>query len=177
MQLYRWPTSPYVRKVKVLLLKAGIHDRIDKIFISPFESENTPYDRNLLSETPALVLDAGAVLFDFSMICEYADRTHDGLHLFPKGNAVQWQALCPQADADGVLDALLLRRCEGHLSKTWVVHQMSAVHPALASFEARVDELRDRITIGHINIAVALSYMDFPFSAKDWRHLTPVLPT
>ena len=50
MQLYRWPISPYVRKVEVLLLKAGIHDRIDKIFISPFESENTPHDQNLFSK-------------------------------------------------------------------------------------------------------------------------------
>ena len=177
MQLYRWPMSPYVRKVEVLLLKAGIHDRIDKIFISPFESENTPHDQNLPSKTPAPVLGAGAVLFDFSMICEYADRMHDGLHLFPKGNAAQSQALCSLADADGILDALLLRRHEGHLSKIWIIYQMSAVHQALAIFEARVDELRDRITIGHIIIAVALSYMDFPFSAKDWRHLTPVLPT
>ena len=118
MQLYLWPTSPYVRKVEVLLLKAGLHDRIDKIFISPFESKNTPHDQNLLSKTPALVLDAGAVLLDFSIICEYADRTHDGLHLFPKGNAAQWQALCSLADADGILDALLLRWHEGYLSKT-----------------------------------------------------------
>ena len=80
MLLYRWPTSPYVRKVKVLLLKAGIHGRINKILISPSESENTPHDRNLLTKTPALLLDAGAVLLGLSMICEYADRTHDGLH-------------------------------------------------------------------------------------------------
>ena len=73
------------------------------------------------------------------MICEYADRSHDGPHLFPKGNAVHWQAL--------------------------------------AGFEARVNGLRDSITIGQINISAALSYMGFPFSAKDWRHLTPVLPT
>ena len=138
MQLYRWPTSPYVRKVTVLLLKAGIHDQIDKIFISPFENVNTPHDRNLFSKTRSLVVDAGAVLFVFSMICEYAERTHDELHL----------------------------------SKTWVAHQMFAVHRALASFEAR-----DKITIGHISIAETLSNMDRPFSAKDRRHLTPVLPT
>jgi len=65
MQLYRWPTSPYVRKVKVLLLKAGILGRINKILISPSESENTPHDRNLPSKTRVLALDARAVLFAF----------------------------------------------------------------------------------------------------------------
>jgi len=101
---------------------------------------------------------------------------HDKRHLFPKGNAAQWQALWPQADTDGVLDALLFLWREGHLVKTWAVYQMSAVHQALASFESRVDKLRDRMTIGHINIAVALSYMDFLFPAKNWRHLMPALP-
>ena len=94
-----------------------------------------------------------------------------------KGNAAQWQALFSQADADGILDALLLRRYDGHPSKTWIELQMPAVHQELASFEARADALWDRITIGQTNISAALSYMGFLFSAKDWRHLTPVLPT
>ena len=180
MQLYYWPTSPYVRKVMVLAMETGLDDKLELKHVAPLESGHDLEDFNPLKKIPALVLGDGAVLFDSPVICEYLDTLHDRKPLFPAEGAPRWQALRQQATADGILDAALLRRAEEgrreeRRSKGWIAHQTSAIHRALTHLEERVDELQDDLTIGHITIACALGYLDFRLPTEDWRHYAPDL--
>lgn len=180
MQLYFWPTSPYVRKVLVLARETGLDDRIEILATSPFETGHDLFERNPLGKIPALVTDDGKVLYDSPVICEYLDRLHGGRAMVPADGEARWRALTQQATADGILDAALLRRAEEgrreeRRSKGWIAHQNSAIHRALAHLEARVEEMRDPLTIGHITIGCALGYLDFRLPGEDWRHIAPDL--
>ena len=106
-------TSPYVRKVMVLALEAGLGDRIEKVPTSPQADEDSLIEHNPLSKVPTLVCDDGTVLYDSPVVCEYLDTLHDGPRFFPEGGKARWTALRRQALADGILDALVLRRYEG----------------------------------------------------------------
>ena len=180
MQLYYWPTSPYVRKVMVLALEAGVDSRFEVLHTSPRKSGHDLQDRNPLGKIPALRLDDGTVLFDSPVICEYLDSLHDGHKLFPDVGPARWLALRQQAQADGILDAVVARRVEesrteDRRSKSWISHQVAAIHRALSDLETRIDELSGDITIGHITVGCALGYMDLRLSDDDWRHLAPDL--
>ncbi|MBT6096100.1 MAG: glutathione S-transferase [Rhodospirillaceae bacterium] len=180
MQLYFWPTSPYVRKVMLVALETGIDEQMELLHASPSSSGHDLQDRNPLGKIPALITEDGMALFDSPVICEYLDGLHGGDKMFPESGSARWTALRQQAQADGILDAALLRRGEEARrddlrSKGWIAHQTAAIHRGLADLETRVDELQEPITIGHITIACALGYLDFRFPSEDWRHIAPNL--
>ncbi len=179
------PTSPYVRKVMVTALEAGLGERLDKVPTSPQADEDSLIEHNPLSKVPTLVLDDGAVLYDSPVICEYLDSLHDGPRMFPTGGTERWTALRNQALADGITDALMLRRYEGMRpeelrSADWVARQERKVVRGLDALEteAEAGNLADPagpLTIGEIAIACALGYMDLRFADDDWRHNRPAL--
>lgn len=180
MQLYYWPTSPYVRKVMIVAMETGQAGDFDIVNASPRETGHDLEDRNPLAKIPALALDDGTALFDSPVICEFLDDRHGGPKLFPQPGPARWRALRQQAEADGILDASLLRRAEQarreeKQSKGWIAHQSAAVHRALAHLDAEVEALAGALTIGQISIACALGYLDFRFPDEDWRALAPDL--
>jgi len=180
MQLYFVPTSPYARKVKVLILETGLEGRIEYVFARPSDTDHDLKARNPLGKIPALIADDGMVIYDSPVICEYLDDQHDGAKLFPPSGPARWLALRQQATADGILDAALLRRSEElrreeRQSKGWIAHQAAAMHRALQALNTEVDSLGAVLTIGQISIGCALGYLDFRFPDDDWRHLAPDL--
>ena len=134
---------------------------------------------------PTLILDDGTVLYDSPVICEYLDSLHDGPRIFPTEGAERWTTLRRQALADGILDALVLRRYEGMRpeelrSADWVARQERKVVRGLDALEAEAEagNLADPagpLTIGEIAITCALGYMDLRFADDDWRHNRPAL--
>jgi glutathione S-transferase len=180
MQLYNVPTSPYGRKVMVAAHETGTLAQLDIRRTRPSETDHDLRERNPLGKIPTLITDDGMVLFDSPVICEYLDSLHDGHKLFPAAGPARWQALRQQAEADGVLDAAILRRTESNRreelrSKAWIGHQTAAMHRALAHLEAYVDTLTGAPTIGHVTIGCMLGYLDFRFPEEDWRGLAPNL--
>ncbi|MFZ1340657.1 MAG: glutathione S-transferase N-terminal domain-containing protein, partial [Paracoccaceae bacterium] len=65
MRLYSSATSPFVRKVLVLIREAGISG-VDLVPAAgtPVAPGTMPVDHNPLGKIPALVLDDGRTLFD-----------------------------------------------------------------------------------------------------------------
>ena len=178
-------TSPYVRKVMVLALEAGLSDRIEKVPTSPQADEDSLIEHNPLSKVPTLVCDDGTVIYDSPVVCEYLDSLHDGPRFFPGEGKARWEVLRRQALADGILDALVLRRYEGMRpaelrSASWVASQTRKVERGLDALEKEAEAkiLADPsgpLTIGEIAVACALGYMDFRFPDDDWRHNRPAL--
>src|SRR3546814_19295623 len=80
MKLYYSPSSPYVRKVSIVALETGLDGRIERIpaATTPVAPNEAVATANPLAKVPTLVTDAGEMLFDSRVICEYLDSLHPG---------------------------------------------------------------------------------------------------
>jgi glutathione S-transferase len=103
MILFHSLTSPYARKVRVLLAEKRL--TFDGVNVA--ESTRSVAEHNPLGKVPTLVLDDGTVLFDSRVICEALDALYPEPRLIPsppRERAVvrHWEAL-----ADGICDVLI----------------------------------------------------------------------
>lgn len=179
MKLYFSPTSPYVRKVMVCAHELGLADKIEKLSCaaSPINRDKNIIAQNPLGQVPTLIADDGQMLADSRVICEYLDHV-GGNKLFPR-NSARWQAIVDQAMADGILGAALLARYETALRpgdklwSDWLNGQMDKIKTTLTALEAAVPKFGDRVDIGTISYACALSYLDLRFPTFDWRGANP----
>ena len=110
MKLYFSGTSPFVRKITVLALEAGIDGKIQRSPASVLGPGSEIAKDNPLGKMPGLIVKDGQVLFDSPVICEYLDSLHRRPKLIPARGKARWTALRRHALADGILDASLLRR-------------------------------------------------------------------
>ncbi|UKJ74613.1 glutathione S-transferase N-terminal domain-containing protein [Azospirillum brasilense] len=177
----RWsPTSPYVRKVAMVLIECGLDSAVEKQVTNAWAPDTDLPADNPLGKVPALILDDGSALYDSPVIAEYLDTLHDGPRLFPASGPARWTALRQQALADGICDAAILRRLElqrpdGERSESWADRQRRAVARALDVLEAEAPALDGTLTIGTLSILVALGYLDFRFGHEHWRVGRPEL--
>ncbi|MFT5000976.1 MAG: glutathione S-transferase, partial [Planctomycetota bacterium] len=84
MKLYQSATSPFARKVIVLLKETGQMGDVELIGSggSPLNSDNMPTAQNPLGKIPALERDTGPALFDSRVICQFFDNRAGG-KLYP----------------------------------------------------------------------------------------------
>ncbi|WP_391349174.1 glutathione S-transferase N-terminal domain-containing protein [Azospirillum sp. A23] len=176
----RWsPTSPYVRKVMMVLIERGLEDRVERVTTDPWSADTDLPTDNPLGKVPALTLEDGITLFDSPVIVEYLNSLGghslgDRAPLFPPAGPARWTALRQQAIADGICDAAILRRLEsmrpdGEKSANWMERQRKAVTRSLDLLEAEAASLEGEATIGSLSVLVALGYLDFRFGHEDWR--------
>ncbi len=173
-------TSPFVRKVSITIIESGLSDQVENIATNPWAPDTDLPDNNPLGKVPALVLENGEVLFDSPVICEYLDSHCGSGSLFPSNSDARWLALRQQALGDGIMEAAVGRILESRRpaelqSAAVATRHQFAVQRTLDSLEATVDDLGAEFTIGHITIVSALQYLDFRFSAEDWREGRPNL--
>ncbi|MCG8510969.1 MAG: glutathione S-transferase N-terminal domain-containing protein [Rhodospirillales bacterium] len=178
-------TSPYVRKVMVCAMEAGLESRIEKVPTSPQSDEQSLAEQNPLSKVPTLMLDDGTALYDSTLICEYLDSLHDGPKLFPETGPARWSARLRHSLGHGIIDASVQCRYEGMRPEDlqwdeWAAKQKRKIARALdvIEHEAETDLLPAAdgdLTIGEIAIGCALGYLDLRFAADDWRHNRPAL--
>ena len=181
MKLYHSPTSPYVRKVVVLIAEAGIGGiEIVPASGTPVAPDGAVAARNPLGKIPALERLDGPTLYDSRVICQYLDA-QSGAGFYPPG-ARRWDTLTLEATADGILDAALLMVYEGRIRpeemryEPWVEGQWSKVDRALDALESRwISHLNGPLDMGQIALGCALGYIDFRHGARNWRDGRPDL--
>ncbi|WRH62924.1 MAG: glutathione S-transferase [Fuscovulum sp.] len=182
MHLYFSPTSPYVRKVMVLLHETGQIGEVELVMGSgnPVDPAGAPLDANPLGKVPALERPDGPALYDSRVICRYLDA-RAGAGLYPEG-ARLWDTLTVEATGDGILDAALLMVYEGRIRPEelrfapWVEGQWAKVDRALDALETRwIAHLEGPLDAGQIAVGCALGYLDFRHDARDWRNGRPRL--
>ena len=183
MELYTSPTTPFGRKVMVLIRESGLTDRVEEIAVagSPLDPGSLPLHQNPLGKIPALVpVGGGAAIYDSRVICRYLDDL-SGAGLYPKGDAL-WPVLTLEATADGILEAALLMVYENRLRPEdlryapWVEGQWQKIARALDAVETRWMAYLDApITMAQIALAVALGYLDFRHADRTWRDGRPQL--
>jgi glutathione S-transferase len=185
MRLYHSPTSPYVRKVMILIHEAGLLDRVELVRAAgtPLDPGTLPVDHNPLGKVPVLETADGAI-FDSRVICRYLDDLA-GTGAYPK-DADIWRTLTLEALADGILDAALLMVYETRLRPEklrfapWVEAQATKIIRVLDALEA--DWLGHLTTprkgcpdMGTIAVGAALGYVDFRLAHLEWRAGRPGL--
>ena len=185
MKLIGSTTSPYVRKVRVVM----VEKKLDFTFTTEdvWAAETTIAETNPLGKVPCLIMEGGEALFDSRVIVEYLDTLSPVGKLIPpvgreRAEVKTWEAL-----ADGVLDALILARLEAtwagrsdaQRSQAWIERQCGKVQ---ASLKAMSKGLGDKVfcvgihlSLADIAVGCALSYLDFRFAQIDWRSDYPNL--
>lgn len=182
MRLYHSPTTPFGRKVVVLLMETGQEADVEVVEVAgtPLAPGSLPLDRNPLGKIPALDRADGGALYDSRVICRYLDE-RAGTGLYPKGEAL-WPTLTLEATADGMMDAGVLMayemriRPEDKRFADWTEAQWGKIARALDHLEAnRLPQLAGPLDMGQIALACALGYLDFRHDARGWRNGRPGL--
>lgn len=167
-------TSPFVRKVRILAIEAGLEDEIELQPTNAWAADTDLPKDNPLSKVPSLVLDNGDTLYDSPVICEYLDSLHTGHKLFPEAGPDRWRQLKLQALADGITDAAVQIRIEGHMRPEdkrwpgWIERQTAAINRGLDEVEREVGHF-GVFLIGPIAVVSTLGYLDFRKPVADWR--------
>lgn len=183
MKLLGTNTSPYVRKVRLVLLEKNIPH--DYVVDPPREPGSLVARANPLGRIPALILDDESCVFDSPVICEYADGLNDQPILIPRNDALarmrvrRWEAL-----ADGIMDSAVAvrnenaRPAEKQESGNISLHN-NAVTRALVFASG---QLRNRewcegsaVTLGDLALVSALIYLDLRQPERNWRSAHPNL--
>jgi len=179
MKLLGSITSPYVRKVRVVMAEK----KLDFEFVTEdvWSEQTTIAESNPLGKVPCLIMEAGEALFDSRVIVEYLDTLSPVGKLIPalsreRAEVKTWEAL-----ADGVLDAAILARLEStwvgrtdeQRSQAWIVRQLGKVNAALKAMSLGLGEkpfcVGIYLSLADIAVGVTLSYLDFRFAEIDWR--------
>ena len=182
MRLSNSPTSPYVRKVKVLLSETGQPDDVELYAAagSPLDSSKMPTAQNPLGKIPALEIEGGQALFDSRVICRYLDdRANAGF--YPAAPRL-WECLTLEAMSDGMVDAAILMVYEKNLRPAeiqmegWLEGQWAKVTRALDALETGwIPYLSGPLCMGQIALGCALGYLDLRHAARNWRDGHPDL--
>ena len=185
MKLIGALTSPYVRKVRVVLDEK----KLDYDFVTEnvWSADTQINEFNPLGKVPCLVMEGSEALHDSRVIVEYLDTLSPVGKLIPpvgreRAEVKTWEAL-----ADGLLDAAILARLEAtwagrseaERSQAWIERQLGKVQTAL---RAMGQGLADKpfcagihLSLADIAVGCSLGYLDFRFPQIDWRTPHPNL--
>ena len=179
MKLIGAVTSPYVRKVRIVMAEK----KLDYQFVTEdvWAADTSITQSNPLGKVPCLVMEGGEALFDSRVIVEYVDTLSPVGKLIPPTGRERAEVKTWEALADGVLDAAILARLEAswggrkdsERSDAWIERQLKKIHDSLAAMERALHD-RQYCTSNHMSLAdiavgCALGYLDFRFAHIDWR--------
>lgn len=180
MKLYGSPTSPYVRKARVLINEKKL--AVELVVEDPWPADSNIPNRNPLGKVPALEIEPGNYLFESVLVVHYLDHV-DGQMLTPKDAAGYWQTQWWQALGNGILDAAVARVLESRrpVDKQMpekVAREEARIHRAIDTAEGRFKGSQylvgSRFTLADVVMGVAMQYVDFRY-AHDWRAKCPRL--
>lgn len=185
MKLIGAITSPYVRKVRVVMAEK----KLDYQFVPEdvWAADTKIAASNPLGKVPCLVMEGGEAVFDSRVIVEYLDTLSPVGKLIPTQGRERAEVKTWEALADGVLDAAILARLEAtwpgrteaQRSGAWIDRQMGKIHASLASMSQGLGDKAFcsgvHLSLSDVAVGCALGYLDFRFPAIEWRASYPNL--
>lgn len=184
MKLIGAYTSPYVRKVRIVLAEK----KLDYQFmLEDVWNSDAILHANPLGKVPCLVMEGGEAVFDSRVIVEYVDTLSPVGRLIPTNGRERVEVRTWEALADGLLDAAILARLEqtwhgrtdAQRSPAWIERQMSRIDTALVAMSKGLGDkpfcAGIHLTLADIAVGCALGYLDFRFAQVDWRTPHPNL--
>jgi glutathione S-transferase len=182
MKLIASLTSPYVRKIRIVLAEKKID--YDLVLDSPWEQGNRVAALNPLGKVPVLVLDDESTLFDSRVIAEYLDAVAPNNRLIPASGRERISVKRWEAMADGVLDAAVAaflesRRPDGERSPSWIERQRGKINQTLQVMSAELGEQPwchgNSMSLADIATGCALGYVSFRLGDIRWSEQYPNL--
>jgi glutathione S-transferase len=179
MKLIGAVTSPYVRKVRIVMAEK----KLDYQFVleDVWSDDTTIGASNPLHKVPCLVMEGGEAVFDSRVIVEYLDGLSPVGKLIPPSGRERAEVKTWEALADGVLDAAVLARLEStwphrtaeQRSQAWIDRQMVKIHAALKSMSQGLGDKAFcsgiHFSLSDVAVGCALGYLDFRYPGMDWR--------
>lgn len=179
MKLIGAVTSPYVRKVRIVMAEK----KLDYQFVPEdvWSADTRIGESNPLGKVPCLIMEGGESVFDSRVIVEYLDTLSPVGKLIPPSGRERAEVKTWEALADGLLDAALLARLEAtwpgrteaERSQAWIDRQLGKIQSAL---KAMSQGLGDKafcsgihLSLSDIAVGCALGYLDFRFPQVAWR--------
>ena len=177
MKLIGSNTSPYVRKVRVVMAEK----KLDYTFEleNVWAADTRIHQSNPLGKVPCLLMEDGSAIYDSRVIAEYLDTLTPVCKLLPpngrdRADVKVWEAL-----ADGVLDAAVLVRLEKTLrpqeqqSPQWIARQLGKVSAGLQVMSDKLGDdafcMGNHYTLADVAVGCALGWLTVRFPDIDWR--------
>jgi glutathione S-transferase len=180
MKLLGSRTSPYVRKVRVLVEEKRLP--VEFVRENPRALDSQAQVLSSLGKVPVLQRDDGRVMIDSPVILDYLDGL-SGEPLLPREGEARWEVLHWQSLADGLLHSTILRLLELRRPEAlrsaealaWEERRIGRVLEALAQGHGgRRFLVGERFSVADLAVGVALEYVDFRHP-HDWRARWPAL--
>ena len=179
MKLIGSLTSPYVRKVRIVLAEKKIEYKF--VEDNVWGPDTQIHEANPLGKVPCLVMEDGSAMFDSRVIVEYLDTLTPVGKLIPgsgreRADVRTWEAL-----ADGTMDAAVAARLEQtwpprapeQRCQPWIDRQLGKIHAALKAMSVGLGESNwlcgTHLTLADIAVGTALGYVAFRNPEIDWR--------
>lgn len=185
MKLIGAITSPYVRKVRVVMAEK----KLDYQFIQEdvWSADTSIATSNPLGKVPCLIMEGGEAVFDSRVIVEYLDTLSPVGKLIPPSGRERAEVKTWEALADGVMDAAILARLEAtwpgrseaQRSQAWIDRQQGKVDAALVAMSRGLGDKPFcsgiHLSLSDIAVGCALGYLSFRFPQLEWRTVHPNL--
>ena len=138
MKLIGSYTSPFVRKISVMLLEKGM--AFEFVNDPPYEPGSRVVELNPLAKVPVLVADDGAVFYDSRVIAEYLEMLFVAPAFLPVERAAALRIRQVEALADGVTEAAATlfresKRASEKQDENWILRQRDKLTHGLDALE------------------------------------------
>lgn len=184
MKLVTSLTSPYGRKVRVVLLEKKIPFQLQ--VENPWQPDSPVLRLNPLGKVPVLILEDGISVFDSRVIVEYLDHVSPVAHLIPSEPKVRMMVRGIEALADGVTDAAVAvylerKRDADKQSSDWMTMQEKTLFRGLEALSEALGEKSwfldnsTSLSLADVACGCTLGYLDLRFPEIDWRTAHPNL--
>jgi len=183
MKLIGSNTSPYVRKVRIVMAEKKLDYQY---VVEDVWANDNMLKSNPLGKVPCLVVEGAEAIFDSRVIVEYVDTLSPLSRLIPAGGRERVEVRTWEALGDGLLDASIAARLEANWaprgearSQAWIDRNMSRVAAALKAMSRGLGEkpwcAGLHMSLADIAVGCSLFYLDFRFPQIDWRGEYPNL--
>jgi glutathione S-transferase len=180
MKLFGSPTSPYVRKARVLIEEKTLP--VEFVIEDPWTDNSPIIEKNPLSKIPVLEIAPNDYIFESVLVVHFLDHV-DGRSFTPRDPVGYWEAQRWQALGNGIIDAAIqrvfeTRRPPEFQMKEKMTREEGRIQRAIAlgeaSFKGGEFLVGNRFSLADLIMGVALQYVDFRY-AHDWRSGAPKL--
>ena len=181
MTLIYSTTSPFARKVLITAMELGLRDQITLEIAHPLRNAEQVSDANPLGKVPCLLTDAGQMVVNSPVICQFLQRMapagpelHDPSYM--DIDTVERE----QALADGLIDLTIGRRIEMQRDADkqwdfWSERWERGIRRTLDALYADRGQYERSVDLGALSVAIALYYLDLRYPELDWRGQYPEL--
>jgi len=182
MKLIGSYTSPFVRKISIIMLEKGII--FEFVNASPYSDESHVPQYNPLGKVPALVADDHQIWFDSSIIAEFLELRGDAPALLPDDPLAALHIRQLEKLADGVSDAALVIVREqlrpGDLqSEEVLLRNREKIQRGLDMLEKNAAEKKhlnsEQVNLADIAVGCMIGYLNFRRVVPNWCVNRPAL--